>query len=181
MDDLNSMYFEWMYGIATSDREFSARRPYLNLIRQLQNTEFVPILGHDCNRADDGIRLRYRFADANDIPHTEVADKIDIRPCSMLEMMLALAIRCEEDITGDMEYGCHAAKWFWVMIRSMGLDTMTDYVYDEEQVRKVLLKFMKREYKRNGSGGLFQIDDDTVDMRTTEIWYQMHRYLIANY
>jgi len=91
--------------------------------------------------------------------------------------MVALALRCEDDYTGDPEIGNRTGQWFFEMIESLGLSSMTDRRFDEEYVDKAIDIFLDREYKRNGEGGLFTIKNSHRDMRNAEIWYQMCWYL----
>ena len=96
---------------------------------------------------------------------------------SILEMMLALAIRCEETIMTDDRYGDRTGEWFWNMIVSLGLGTMNDSRYDRKYINIIIEKFNNRDYKPNGEGGLFTIKNIKKDMRNIEIWYQMCWYL----
>ena len=77
----------------------------------------------------------------------------------------------------DGNYGDRTGMWFWNMIVSLGLGGMDDSRFDEKYVDVVLDRFMDRQYKRNGEGGLFTIDGIRKDMRDFEIWYQMCWYL----
>ena len=106
-----------------------------------------------------------------------IATYLDDRPCSILEMMIALAIRCEEHIMEDPEIGNRTGQWFWNMIVSLGLGHMTDDYFDLAYVEEAVRRFLNREYSRDGSGGLFTIERCPQDMRRIEIWYQMCMYL----
>lgn len=94
--------------------------------------------------------------------------------------MIALAVRCEEHIMDDPDIGDRTGQWFWNMIVSLGLGSMTDERFDGEYVDEVVDIFLNREYERNGEGGLFTVNDTDRDMRNVEIWYQMHWYLNEN-
>ena len=98
-------------------------------------------------------------------------------PCSVLEMMVALAIRCEETIMDNPAYGDRTAQWFWGMIRTLGLYSMTDDRFDQEYVDMVIDRFLNRDYEPNGEGGLFKINNCKYDLRKIEIWYQLCWYL----
>ena len=98
-------------------------------------------------------------------------------PCSVLEMMIALSIRCEESIMDDTEYGNRTGQWFWGMISSLGLSSMTDDMFDKQYATNVINKFLNREYEPNGKGGLFTIRNCKDDLRNVEIWYQLCWYL----
>ena len=131
----------------------------------------------DMNRADDGTDLRYRFAYENDIDYRLVSDELDNRQCSVLEMMAALALRCEENIMHDPSKGDRTSKWFHDRLDSMGLTDMTDDNYDSGHVSRAVGIMLSRSYKRNGKGGLFTVRDNFRDMRKIEIWNQMCLYM----
>lgn len=95
---------------------------------------------------------------------------LDNRPCSVLEMLIALAFRCEEHIMTDPDIGNRMGQWFWNMIVSLGLGSMSDSRFDAAYTDDVISRFMNRKYKRNGEGGLFTVERCKYDMRTVEIW-----------
>lgn len=140
----------------------------------LHDTEFVWSVPHDENRAADGISLRYRYCLIHDCEDLEYC--LD-GPCSVLEMMLAMAIRCEETITDDPEKGDRTAQWFWSMIASLGLGSMSDSNFNEWLVNDVITRFLNREYDPDGRGGLFTVKNWNRDMRTAEIWHQLMAYI----
>lgn len=169
--ELNDEYFEWMCRlIARTNR-------YRKLLEHLHNTDFIYILPMDGNRAEDGIELRYRFGYENAFDAPIIASYLDDRPCSVLEMMVALAVRCEEHIMDDPDIGDRTGKWFWDMIDNLGLTNMRNDTFDVNYVDDVLNRFMNREYGFDGEGALFTVKNSRRDMRSTEIWYQMCIYL----
>lgn len=172
-----SDYFNWLYDLVCGDR-FSRHISFRRLLSQLHDTDFTYVVRRDENRAGDGVNLRYRFAMRQD--HEDSIDAVvDILegPCSILEMMIALAIRCEENIMDDPDVGNRTGQWFWGMITNMGLGSMTDDHFDEQYVDDVLTRFLNREYEPNGKGGLFTIRHCDRDLRKVEIWHQLCWYL----
>lgn len=165
-------YFEWMYDLVCDGR-FADSITYRRLFELLHNTEFVYFIPHDENRAEDGISMRYHYCVSHECEDLEWY--LD-GPCSILEMMIALAIR-EEHIMSDPDKGDRTAQWFWSMISSLGLSGMTDYNFDEEFVNDSVAKFLNREYSPDGKGGLFTIRKWKRDARTAEIWHQLLAYL----
>jgi hypothetical protein len=175
-DQVNKEYFNWMCFLACPDNP-----EYYGLLEQLHATDFEYSLDMDGNRAEDGMELRYRFGEEYSYGMPVIAAYLDDRPCSVLEMMLALAIRCEEHIMDNPDMGDRTSCWFGEMIDNLGLYGMHGPNYDSEYVDHVLYIFLNREYERNGEGGLFTIRDPKRDMRTTDIWYQMCWYINENY
>lgn len=173
-DRISNDYFEWIYNLVCGER-FSEKLSYKKLLMHLHNTDFIYLIPKDGNRAQDGIDLRYRFAyEYTDI---EDADSYLKSPCSVLEMMVALAVRCEETIMDDPTKGDRTGQWFWNMIVSLGFGGMSDDRYDRFFVDKTLDRFLSRKYEPNGKGGLFTIRNPKRDMRRIEIWYQLCDYL----
>lgn len=175
-NELLDAYVEWMYRLVYNNK-YSKKLSYRKLITSLNDTEFIYILGMDENRSEDGVDLRYRFGYEHGYDGQMIKKYIDQRPCSILEMMIALCIRCEEQIMDDPLIGDRTGQWFWNMILSLGLEGMSDCKYDENYVDMVLYNFVRRNYSSNGKGGLFVVEDAPKDMRQVEIWYQMCWYL----
>ena len=174
LNTISDEYFEWLFNLVCEQRYF--RPIYRTLLKHLHDTEFTYLIPRDRNRAEDGENLRYRFAleKGYDVPTTLV----DLGcPCSVLEMMAALAIRCEEQLTDDPRYGNRMPQWFWKMIVNLGLGPMTNEMYDRAYVDLVLRRFLDRKYEPDGEGGLFHIRDARFDLRNVEIWYQLCWYL----
>lgn len=172
-DEIINQYFEWMYDLVCTER-YGNDISYWKLLSCLHNIEFVYVIPNDRNRAEDGKALRYRFAVLNNCEGDE--DYLE-GPCSVLEMIIALAIRCEESIMDDLDYGDRTSQWFWEMIVSLGLGSMTDNRFNRRVVEDAIYDFMNREYEPDGRGGLFTIRNCQYDMRDLEIWSQLNKYL----
>ena len=175
-DRIGNDYFDWLCGIVCANR-YADGISFRKLLGILHSIDFEYIIPRDSNRAEDGMNLRYRFA--YDYHGVEDAERYLPGPCSVLEMMVALAIRCEEDIMDDPRYGDRTGQWFWGMIVSLGLGGMMDTRINEDLVRSTIDRFLDRKYERNGKGGLFTIRSTSKDLRKIEIWTQMLWYLDA--
>ena len=171
-DRINDEYFEYLCELIDAKR-YARSVSYRKLLMRLHDTEFTYFIPYDDNRADDGVQLRRRFALArNDM---SLVDYI-LGPCSVLEMMVALAVRCET-IMDDTSYGDRTGQWFWGMINNLGLSSMSDSKFYKHEVDTIVNRFLKREYERNGKGGLFTVKHSKRDMRSVEIWCQLSWYL----
>lgn len=175
-NQIQRQYLDWMTQLVCKDG-YGGRVSWVCLFRLLHKTEFTYILPMDENRAIDGCDLRYRFAYECGHSSQEIREELDNRPCSVLEMMVALANRCEEHIMDDPESGNRTGKWFFEMIRSLGLIDMHDDRFDSVYVQTVISCFLRREYASSGCGGLFTLQYRDTDLRRVEIWYQAMWYL----
>lgn len=131
----------------------------------------------DRNRAEDGVDLRFRFAKHKRLSKNDALEWHDRTPCSVLEMMVALAIRAEEQIMDNPQVGNRTTQWFWGMISSLGLTGMSDNMFDLIDAKDIIERFLNREYSPDGKGGLFTIRDCEYDLRDVEIWTQLCWYL----
>lgn len=172
---LENEYFDWLYNSVCGEN-FSEKTSFRKLLMYLHTIEFRYSIARDANRAEDGKNLRYEFSIHNGYEDVQdsVLDILD-GPCSVFEMLVALAKVCEE-IMDDPDYGNRTGQWFWKMITNLGLGSMFDNNFDKEYVDMVINRFLDREYEPNGKGGLFTIDGEE-DLRKVEIWYQLCWYL----
>ena len=151
------------------------RSGYNLLLSYLFDTKFIWSfkIPTDANRAKDGQLLRDRYANETG-DYILYEDKTE--PCSVLEMMVALCIRVEEDIMsepGDER----PERWFWQMIDNLKLNNMTDYGFDEKRLGQILYRWMNRLFDENGKGGPFPLKKAKKDQRLVCIWDQMTSYL----
>lgn len=171
---LKERYFEWMCDLVYDSR---SPKKYDLLFRCLDSIPFTYILEMDENRAQDGLDLRYRFGYECDVDGNDIYEYLDREPCSVLEMIVALSFRIEEDIMGNESVGNRTNKWFWTMIENLGLASMSNDNFDEYYTKRVINKFLDRNYKRNGEGGLVTLHNCSRDLREVEIWDQVMLYL----
>lgn len=172
-DQVKNRYFEWLYNYACKGR-INDKVSFRKLFMNLHDTQFDFYIRNDMYRAMDGVNLRYRFSTViNDNDAFDILDE----PCSVLEMILALAIRTEETIMDDPRYGDRTQQWFWQMLSNIGINRMSDDVYDKQFVNDKIYKFLERQYAPDGRGGLFYIQGVDQDLREIEIWTQLCWYL----
>ena len=173
---MNTAYYRWLVGLVC-DRYHA--KYYSKLLKDLYERDFYWSIELDEDRAIDGISLRDRFLDES---RSKTIPPMD-EDCSVLEMMAALAIRCEREVHGTNSDYDGTSDWFWGMIVSLGLDRNDDGDYDPDLTDAVLETFLERRYKRNGKGGLFtclSLDSGYgkhIDMANETIWKQMNLYI----
>lgn len=173
---LNDLYFSWLYHQVCDD----SKPGYYKLFKCLHSIEFTYTIPMDANRAADGENLRYifeRYKLNTTYSQPIVATLLDNKPCSVLEMMVALSIRCEIDIMHDPDLGDRTGEWFWGMLDTLGISHMDDDNFNEEECWTIIDRALKREYESDGFGGFFFIPNCDKDLRDVELWYQMNWYL----
>lgn len=168
-ETVSDEYFNWLCDLVHED-SYRYDHSYRELLFYLYSRDFTyDTRSMDENRAIDGINLRHRYFKVVPI---FFADK----PCSVLEMLIALSLRME-DIMRDTEHDDQTDRWFWEMITNIGLHDMTDDRFNIRKVQYLVSKLLTRTYSSRGEGGLFIIPHCVYDLRRVDIWYQMHWYL----
>ena len=163
-------YFNWLCRFVSGKKK-SKFGSYNKLLNNLHNTEFTWTIPMDANRAEDGKELRCRFVRERRLS-LQNGLYLGDKNCSVLEMIVALAIRCEENVMRNPDVGDRTGQWFWSMIVNLGLGRMTDDRFDEAKTQAIISRFLARRYEPNGEGGLFTVRNCRFDLRTVEIWYQ---------
>lgn len=179
IDKINNEYFEWMYHLVCSN-ERKNKISYRKLLYFLHSSVFVPKIDMDDNRRIDGIDFRYRFGYENGYPDAIIDEYLNVRDCSVLEMMIALSFKVEEEITFDYKFGNRTGQWFWSMIVSLGLNSMEDRNFNRDVCSRIVSDFLAHRYEFNGKGGLFTLENPRSDMRDIDIWRQFMWYLDEN-
>lgn len=174
---LQTSYYNWMCQLVYTPG-YSPQDKYTKLLSLLYLTPFEYTNILDGNRESDGVNLRYHYGYLFNVPSPQITVELDTRPCSVLEMMIALACKCE-DIFSDMQLGNRTGQWFWEMIWNLGLISYDDTNFDELHVRHILRRFFTNTYSKDGSGSLFRIINSQEDLRNVDIWTQMHWYMNA--
>lgn len=174
-NELRDEYFRWLCGLVSGRKK---RLSYKKLFAYLDSIEFTYTIKLDRNRAVAGEDLRYRFGYETRREKRIIEEQLDVRPCSVFEMMVSLALTIEERIMTDPEhFDDRTWLWFWTMIENLELDTMNDSHFDRDYTDEVVHRLLNREYGPNGEGGLFYVKYPRHDMRETDIWYQAMWYL----
>lgn len=179
-DIIKDQYFNYLLSLIDEVRPYADPGiTFHKLCAKLHSMPFNWSLMMDENRANDGKSMRYRFTVAYGYFGEEkilVKDILD-GPCSMLEMMIALAVRIEENIMDDPAYGNRTRQWFSEMIMSLGLNGLIDWCYDESVVDKAIERFENKDFEPDGKGSLFTIKGTNRYLKDVEIWIQAMAYL----
>lgn len=177
-NEIKEQYFNWLYDLVYPwDKDLNDDYRNTKLLKFLFNTPFYSPIEMDNNRISDGLSLRTEFGDIFGYDDREIIVYLDDRQCSVLELMIGLAIRCEKQIMYDVAYGDRTSQWFKKMISSLGLNGMNNRQFDEMYVSEVMDKFINHDYEPDGRGSLFALSNPSRDMRDVEIWSQLCEYL----
>ena len=168
---MDNAYFHWLIDLL-GDEYLS--KNYLKLLSALFQKVFTWSIDWDENRANDGIGLRRIFAKEH-----HIFDENDrfwpFSGCSVLEMMVAIARRCDDELIYNPEKGDQTGIIFWVMIQNLGLDIYDDFGFFEDEVDDILNRFLERKYDSDGNGNLFILHRS--DPRKIDLWLQLNLYL----
>lgn len=178
-------YKHWLISKIDTNGDYSIDAVYGALLDVLFETDFVyisddPQLNMDKNRASDGLYLRTIFDEETG---NDIRSVLESKKVSVLEVLIALSIRIEQDIMGegDNNFG----KWFIEMLENLDLTEYTDDIpYEDGEILDKLGRFMYRRYGEDGIGSLFPLKNPEIcseKFTKLEIWNQMQYYLRENY
>lgn len=166
-------YFDWLVDLIYADDY--TRNCYQKVLSLLYSRPFIWSIDNDENRANDGLILRDTYVNDTHNPITKFG------PCSVLEMMIGLACRCEDYIMHDPDEGDRTYMWFWEMMDNLGLTDQDDYCFDEDISNKIIDRFLCRKYLKSGKGGPFFVAHCKEDMTKIELWYQLNLYIKSKF
>lgn len=157
-------YFEWL--IDSISNSTYDPEDYSKVLIELYNTEYLPLDPFDDSRVEDAISMReYNGYGAQSKWGANV-----------LEVLIALARRGEDQIMWDPDKEDRSGVWFWAILKNMHLTEYPDIEYDENAVRIIVDKFIFKEYEADGTDGPFYIPNATRDVRIMDLWTQMNWY-----
>lgn len=174
MIDIDALYFGWLMS-----RFQDATDGLERVCGMLHENGFQRRVGHDVNRAEDGIGLRRIFLD--DYHEADIDPRITNHflagPCSWLEMLMALSEKL------DFMYDCDVQDVFVEMTLNIGLAPVYsrfDHKYDEIDQDLVDAGCNRVDFNLfdpDGRGGLFPlVKQDHPNQREVEIWEQQAAY-----
>lgn len=170
-------YYHWLL-----ERAGATQPPYLNyllLLQTLHKRDYIWSVQMNTNRVQDAFQMRNFYALSNGI-FPPVDSTGEYPAASVLEVLLALSYRCEEDIMGEPGKD-HPARWFWMMMQNLDLMKNDDEHFDHIYVDQRLTDWLEGRYKRNGQGSPFPLMNPKGDQRKKELWQQMLEWLNENY
>lgn len=171
--EFRNNYFDWLCGLINGKENHSL------LLYKLFKKEFYWSVVFDDDRAADAKDLRKTYLDmlcSDDLTGMEYV--------SVLEVIISMAISCEDNLMNDRKLGDRTGEWFWMMIRNLGLLPFSDDKWSERAENEVSIKldiWLNRCYEFDGKGGLFPLKKCHRDQRKVDLWSQLQEYLQENY
>ena len=145
----------------------------------LHNIPFTYILERDDNREEDGCDLRNEYNIPSEFS-VEMEEAFFAHWCSVFEMLIGLAIRVDDEFIGDPADE-HPEDFFIEMLENLGLTKFVGRRYREQDVIKIVQRWLDRQFDKDGRGSPFPVHHDHRDQRKIEIWDQMNSYISENY
>lgn len=179
---IEERYFRWLYSHIGALTDLNPSHSHWLLAEVLHRRAFESTLVNDENRESDGLALRDEFCDEWG---SWEGSRFIFEPCTVLEMLIALAKRMDYVSGGSVIDNTGVGNCFWQMMRNAGLDHITDDGFastptTEAYVNSVIDRVMYHRYSEKGVGGLFPLRKPPYDVRNMELWYQMNEYVIEN-
>lgn len=166
---ISSEYFSYMKSLIY-DPSYSDN--HLEVLNALNTVDFRVILDMDYNRIGDAIEFRADFERRNGYFEPILTENV-----SVLEVMVSLAVRCEEMIMANTKFGDRTHIWFWYMVESMNLLEFDDWNFNFDEVMSRIEHMLDRNYEKDGFGSLFYVPNCGKNMKKLDIWYQMQCWL----
>ena len=155
------------------------KKGYTKLLKYLHDIPYewdndVPF---DENRGEDGVLQRFYFFKSIGLNNGEFE-----YPCSVLEMLIAFAVRFGTDWLGydDDDMKDHYERIFWLFICNLALDVFYDDDFDEDRVNAKITIWLHRDYTSNGIGSLFPLKKRVKDFNKLEMYKQIFEYINQN-
>lgn len=171
----NDPYFEWLCDIVKGEY-------YHELFWALDQMTFVSPVKMDDNCVQYVFTLRDNYRG-----HGYCAGHRDanIEP-SVFEVMVSLAVRCENDVMSEMAKGDRTPDWFHEMIYNLGLSHYTDGHFGSAErvaTETAIDNWLGRNITRYGKGSAFPLDDRSRrrDCRKAGLWMCMMWYMSENH
>lgn len=190
IEKARELYFQWLCMLVHLDDD-EAGNCYIALADILHHMEFYALISMDENRIEDGLDLRTEWLERiHEAGYFFPETSLDYTSCSVLEVLVGMAVRCENQIMWDPDYGDRTYIWFWEMLwnlldaNGISSEDCTNDNIDEFiacQVQEAVVSLLDRSYNFDGSGGLFPLRNPRRDQRHVELWTQMNQYMLENY
>lgn len=175
-------YFQWLISLIPNGDEYSILLYTLHSIDYYYDAR-IPI---DGARGDDGLSLREMYLETfNDGGNSY--DILTRRPCTVLEWLLGMAIRCERDIMFNENEGDRTGYWFWSMLDNMGISNLNNAIWNDHytsQVMEIVDFVLNRMFDFDGAGGPFPLTNTAkwgVNCKEIDWWRALNLWISENF
>jgi len=168
---------EWLIESVNNRKD----KRFNRLLTILYNKEFYSLINYDENRAKDGTQLRNLWQSENKLSEEDIAFGV----AKILEVLLGISKRVWHEIYGS-KYSekLDPSDIFWILLDNLGLTKFSDEYLASgmfEEIDEILVRWVERQYNKNGVGGIFPVLRASKNMRNLELWDQMSLYIHENW
>ncbi len=162
-------YEEWLISL-TNDKHHKPKT-YSKLLNELDMLDYRYRFILDENRDKAGQNLRTRYGYENGV------DVNDIRTghASVLEVLIALSANMADQTE------CNQGDMFWHMLMNLGLEKMTNDIFDKRVVDKIINNWIDGVFESNGSGSPFPLNDYHGDATHLDLFSLMNAYIYEQF
>ena len=181
-------YFNYLLS-TISDHDHDAEKEYTKLCTLLFNTPYVVLNPMDANRVSDVTVLRDSWLNSIRIKdeqlRLEYAKDIEATGTSILEVLIALVLKINNQVLADPDRPELPANLFWNLIDNIvaygsfgskytkASEVLTDDIWCDfasDTMIACLNRINTRTYHPDGVGGLFPLRNPKINQRKEELW-----------
>jgi len=160
-------YFDWLCRLIRSD---TVSRNVQQIIFEIPYQYYID---RDESRVEDALELRrdylYSKKQIDDVTYNYISNE----PINVLEVLIALSKRIDNQILGDVDGG---TQIFDTMISNLEISNSCS----DDYIRYKIDNWMHMNYDEYGHGSIFIVSDPRTPMNKTDMWYQAMYYLSEN-
>jgi len=178
-----SEYVNWLIGPQNLGLARSIDQGRISLlIELLSNTKFECSIPEDNPRTEDAFDLRREYI--SECRYNSEEPQADDRlygPASVLEVLVALAIRFDMEVVGNPGVP-QPDRLFMEWLDNLGVVVMdSEWSIDNSNLIMLKLsKWMNRNYKDDGKGSIFPLKHVTFNFSKSDIWRQCYVFYYEN-
>ena len=160
-EEIDYAYYDWLCALVDVHNSSV-------MVRHIHRIPFDWVIENDDNRCEDAIGLRDQF-----VYETQYNNySFPSGDCSTFEVLVGIAVRMNDILMGIDEKP-KIDKYFWEIAGNLGLTKYSDIYISKNggmsNINTIVDRLINREYKANGSGGLFPLKRAKEDHRDVEI------------
>lgn len=171
--DLPDVYFNWLYDQLFKIRNIESYQSYTTMCRVMHQVVFKSLVHYDSNRIAVAADFRNQYVQQFQPTGLVLANLL--RPdATVLEVLYGLARQADDMIP------LMVPTWFEIFYTHLGLKKYNDeycLTRPTQQMTRIVNRFNNRDYRYDGTGGIFPLRHAQTDQREVELWYQMGAYM----